>query len=678
MMPKLLVAVGVVAALMGAALNGMVSARASDQPTPPLPERVDIDLQPGVAALWITFADGTVEVRGAGVHHGGEPELALGESIVELAPTPSGDGYWMFSSAGRVFTFGDAVHHGDLTGVALARSVVSASVLPDGSGYYLLAADGGVFALGTAAFHGSLPQVVAVGDLAAPVVAMSATDAGYLLIAADGGTFAFGDAQFHGSVPGVLPGVSLASPVVDVVPGPAGYLMLGGDGGIFNFGVSRFHGSLAGFGAADIVDVAVVPDLSGYLMLDADGHVWPFGDARDVAVRTVSGVGPTVVPFSEADAVIVELTTGAAGRSVVRHVQSTEAMVLDGPGTGRVIVEAPSISEIGVETAGSWTLRVMPLTYAEQLRAGQAVDGRHPQVFRVDRSPAGSTASFTAEQPVAIASRTADGSMGRLLYNHLPPNGAAEAVVLPDPGGPLLLAIQSAGRWTLDIVGPELPRRVEIIGDSVGITLAVNQTSSSRAAMRVGDSSTEGCGLIGDGSMLSGGRSRRSFAVCSSSIDRWIADIDRTTPDVALLVVGAWEVFDLRIDGVDVPFGSPPHDAILRDALTRVRTELALRDVSVAFLEVACQFPRPGGGLTPLPERGERWRTDHLNSLIREVVAVDDGFNDRAQLVTSPPELCDDPAVGDNPSIRWDGTHYGPAGGALVWEHLRDQLLRMP
>ena len=178
--------------------------------------------------------------------------------------------------------------------------------------------------------------------------------------------------------------------------------------------------------------------------------------------------------------------------------------------------------------------------------------------------------------------------------------------------------------------------------------------------------------------MLSGGRSRRSFEVCSTAVDRWIADLAQTTPDVALLVVGAWEVFDLRVDGVDLALGSAEHDAILRASLERLRSGLAGIDVSLAVLEVPCQFPRSGGGLTPLPERGERGRTDHLNALLRELASSDDGTGDRIQLVTSPPALCDDPAVGDNPSIRWDGTHYGPAGGELVWTHLRDQLLRLP
>ena len=642
---------------------------------------VDIDLTVDEQGIWLTTADGTVEVRGTGTHHGDRPVLGADERIVELVPTPTGDGYWLFTDAGAVHAFGDAVHHGDVAGLELSGPIVAATVLPDGSGYHLLGSDGGVFALGAARFHGSIPQVVPPGALAAPIVSMTATESGYLLVGADGGTFAFGDAEFHGSVPGVLPGVTLASAVVGIVPGPAGYLMLGGDGGIFNFGVSLFHGSLSGFGAADVVAVDVLADLSGYAMLDADGNVWPFGAARDVAVEESTGTGDATVPFDHDEPVLVSVTSNGAGLSMTHAATSGDVVRLDGAAVAEVVVHAPAITELQVVTTGSWSVVVRPLSYALPLRHTADPVVSTAAVHLLARSPAGTGLRVTGPGGGSFTTYGPSGGDATLQFNG-GFDGAGELIVLPEPDGPLIVAVQNGAflteqAFTASFEQVAVPRAVEIIGDSVGITLDLNQPSSSRAVLTVGDSSIEGCGLIEVGAMISGGRTRRNFSACVNVVDRWLASIDRTNPEIALVVIGAWEVFDLQLDGAVVPFGSAEHDAVLLDALNRLMEGFLSRDVSVAFLEVPCQFPRPGGGLTPLPERGERWRTDHLNNLIRQAISREHPFNDRWRMVTSPPGLCDDPAIGDNPSIRWDGTHFGPAGGTLVWNHIDAQLLRM-
>ncbi|MCB0993043.1 MAG: hypothetical protein KDB16_18845, partial [Acidimicrobiales bacterium] len=513
-------------------------------------------------------------------------------------------------------------------------------------------------------------------------VALSATAAGYVLIGADGGTFTFGDAQFHGSIPGVLPGVALASGIVGLVPGPAGYLMLGGDGGIFNFGQSRFHGSLAGFDAPGVVAVAVLSDLSGYLMLDTSGTVWPFGDTRGVGVETSNGAGPASVAFDHDGAVIVEVSVSTAGSSSFFYEGLGQPIEVPSPGVARVVVDAPELAAIDIDTTGIWTMRVLPLSYATHWRkGGDPVSAEGSDVYRIDRTPAGTRLEFVSDGYIAVSARAVDGSDARLLYNgggHMGDQTVTDAVTLPLVGGPMIVAVQSNFAHTVELSDPVLPRSVEVVGDSVGITLVINSPSSLDGVLSLRDSAIEGCGIIDSGSMISGGRTRRNFSACVNFAQRWAADVAAHRPDVVLVVIGAWEVFDLSIDGVVVPFGSEAHDEVLRNGLERVRAAFEPLDTSVALLEVPCQFPRPGGGLTPLPERGERWRTDHLNELLAEIAATDDQFNDRMKLVTSPPALCDDPSIADNPSIRWDGTHYGPAGGALVWSHLRDQLLRMP
>ena len=158
---------------------------------------VDIDLSGDETGLWLTRADGTVEVRGPAPHFGHRPPLLPGEHVVALAPTPDGDGYWLFTNKGNAFAFGAAIDHGDVGHLPLAGDIVSAVATADGGGYYMIGEDGGIFTLGNAVYHGSVPEVLPGVTLDAPIVSISVTPGGYVLVAGDGGTFAFGAAAFH-------------------------------------------------------------------------------------------------------------------------------------------------------------------------------------------------------------------------------------------------------------------------------------------------------------------------------------------------------------------------------------------------------------------------------------------------------------------------------------------------
>ena len=108
---------------------------------------------------------------------------------------------------------------------------------------------------------------------------------------------------------------------------------------------------------------------------------------------------------------------------------------------------------------------------------------------------------------------------------------------------------------------PPLPRRVAIVGDSQATALVRNAPSGLGQYLRVSNGAVEGCGLVDSGSIVTRARFRRDFDNC----DGWEQDWARSAAgnDVTLVVIGAWDVFDVRRDGTRVAFGSAQDDQYL-------------------------------------------------------------------------------------------------------------------
>jgi hypothetical protein len=89
--------------------------------------------------------------------------------LPEVAPPAPSLGYRLGATDGGIFAFGDAGFHGSTGDIALNQSIVGMAATPSGNGYWLVASDGGIFAFGDAAFFGS------TGDIALnqPIVGMA-------------------------------------------------------------------------------------------------------------------------------------------------------------------------------------------------------------------------------------------------------------------------------------------------------------------------------------------------------------------------------------------------------------------------------------------------------------------------------------------------------------------------
>lgn len=225
----------------------------------------------------------------------------------------------------------------------------------------------------------------------------------------------------------------------------------------------------------------------------------------------------------------------------------------------------------------------------------------------------------------------------------------------------------------------KLPRRLLIVGDSQAHAIAINKPSGIEKTFDITDGSIDGCGVYDRGVGIGGetGKFRRNFANCSGFETKWAKTAASSHADVALVVIGAWEVMDLQINSFLFKLNTVPADTIFKTQLQRGIDALRKQNVAVALLEVACMRPveSKGGPVPPLPQRGDDTRTGHLNALMREVAAPE---NDGVYFVNGPKEWCTDPKVANSLSYRWDGVHVYKPGAKLILESIATALLQIP
>lgn len=225
---------------------------------------------------------------------------------------------------------------------------------------------------------------------------------------------------------------------------------------------------------------------------------------------------------------------------------------------------------------------------------------------------------------------------------------------------------------------PPPVRRVVIVGDSQAHSLAVNLPAGLDKVMSISDGSVDGCGLLETGRLQSSrGDWDKEVAECKGWPAKWGSAARSSKAEVALVMIGAWDVFDVeRPDGWYV-FGTERHDAELTARLADGISALKDAGAKVALLEVPCMRPidTPQSPVPLLPERGDDRRVAHLNELLRAAAAADP---EHVTFVDGPAAWCQDPAVATDLSYRWDGVHVYKPGAKLIFETIASPLLAIP
>ena len=212
-----------------------------------------------------------------------------------------------------------------------------------------------------------------------------------------------------------------------------------------------------------------------------------------------------------------------------------------------------------------------------------------------------------------------------------------------------------------------------VVGDSQATALVRNAPTGLGQYLKVSNGAVEGCGLIDTGSIVTRARFQRDFGNCKGFEQRWASSARGN--DITLVVIGAWDVFDVRRNGARVAFGSPQDDQYLTTQLQRGIAAVTATGSKVALLEVPCYRNVDGGGLVALPERSDDQRTSHLNTLLRAAAAADP---QHVVFVSGPKQWCSDPSIATDLGYRWDGVHYYRPGAKLVFDTITPALLQIP
>ncbi|MBG7606264.1 MAG: acyltransferase [Actinobacteria bacterium] len=232
-----------------------------------------------------------------------------------------------------------------------------------------------------------------------------------------------------------------------------------------------------------------------------------------------------------------------------------------------------------------------------------------------------------------------------------------------------------AATTTSTTVAPPELTRLAIVGDSQANALAVNLPEGIEEAFsEVINGSLDGCSVYDSGQVRSSVSFNNDFAECEGWQDDW-AD-SALQSDVALVVVGAWDVFDVEDGSTTYVFDTAEGDLHFAANLISGIDAMLAEGTSVALLEVACMRPEnvAEAGVRALPERGDDSRVAHLNELLRWVSSQ---YGPEVRVVDGPDEWCNNEAIATDLSYRWDGVHVYQPGANLIYTKIAPDLLSL-
>jgi hypothetical protein len=248
----------------------------------------------------------------------------------------------------------------------------------------------------------------------------------------------------------------------------------------------------------------------------------------------------------------------------------------------------------------------------------------------------------------------------------------------PVGGGPVDLgADQSLGPIVVPSASPA-PRTpptpgatVAFFGDSQGMTLLLNRPADLSQYIDAVDATIAGCGILLGKVRSRTGERRNLTYECLNWKSVWADRVDQHQPAVAVIMLGAWDVFDMTLDtGQSLEFGDPLWDANFSFVLAEAIDTLRSAQTEVALALLPCYRPIPGSA-GHWPERGDDDRTRHVNGLMREVAA---SYPTGVITLDPPSEFCTDEVIATDTAYRWDGVHYYKKGAALYFSAIVPQL----
>jgi hypothetical protein len=159
---------------------------------------------------------------------------------------------------------------------------------------------------------------------------------------------------------------------------------------------------------------------------------------------------------------------------------------------------------------------------------------------------------------------------------------------------------------------------------------------------------------------------------CPDPVTDWGAAVTEFDPEVAIVSIGAWEVFDRRFASSWRSWGDPAFDRAFDRRINEVLDALTARGARAVLL--TAPFPnRDPSNPGQAASQTEPDRYDHLNELLE---AAADARDDTVTIDMAG-EMCPDGECGKSDYLRYDGLHFSAAGALQVARWLTPQLTEM-
>jgi hypothetical protein len=221
------------------------------------------------------------------------------------------------------------------------------------------------------------------------------------------------------------------------------------------------------------------------------------------------------------------------------------------------------------------------------------------------------------------------------------------------------------------------PVRALMIGDSVAFTLERGFEHVPDSGLVLWDRSQLGCGFVPAQQWKMGGEVVDAAEQCIPRLDYWLPAVEQFKPDVTIMLVGAWDVLDRRVNGEWLRFGTVEFDDAFLSALDTYTAALAAQGTKLVVLTTPF-FSRPelvGTGRDY--SEYDPWRVDRINALYRDFLADHPGrftLIDLNEKVSPHGKFADEI---DGIKVRGDGVHFTTEGATWVDEWLAPQIVKV-
>jgi hypothetical protein len=217
-----------------------------------------------------------------------------------------------------------------------------------------------------------------------------------------------------------------------------------------------------------------------------------------------------------------------------------------------------------------------------------------------------------------------------------------------------------------------------LIGDSVAFTLGVGFDQVQPPTLELKNAGVLGCGVIrGDADI--GGTWHPNADKCDRWSDTWPEIIRGEQAQVVVAFWGAWDMFDRRVNGQVMRWGTPELDQFLTGELDHALGVLASTGVRVVLLTAPYYEPPDiASRVDRYQSLFEKPRVDHWNELLRSVAQA---HQDSVAVIDLHAFL--DPtgeainSIAGVDDLRSDGIHFTPQGADVVARWLSPRIVRI-